>query len=119
MAKVILSISRDHILLETRGAILRKSGHRVISVGDLAALLEALQQNDVSLIVVGHTLSTHDRDETYRLLQENDVKSPVIELYATVAPPKSPAQFQLAVHERSFQSDLLQLVKQVLSEQPN
>ena len=119
MLKTILSISRDQLLLETRGAILRKSGHRVLSVNNLEDFTEAVRDEDVDLVIIGHTLPGHDRDDAYRALQESSCVAPVIELYATAVPPKSCAQFQLAVHDRSFQSDLLELVTRVLSDAVN
>ncbi len=119
MPRTILSLSRDHILLETRGAILRKSGHRVLSVGSLGEFLESLRDNQVDLVILGHSLPSHDRDEAFKGLQEVECGAPVIELYATSVPPKSQAQFQLAVHDRTFQADLLGLVTQVLSGKEN
>jgi len=119
ITKTILSISRDQLLLETRAAILRKSGHQVISVSDPDEFLEALQQSQIDLIVLGHSLLPDDREEAFRFLSETGCSSPVIELYATTAPPKSPAHFQLAVHDRTFQTDLLALVQQVLADAVN
>lgn len=115
MPKTILSVSHDQILLETRGAILRKSGHRVVSVADVAEFASILREREIDLVILGHTLDSGDRDEAYRILQELDAPPPVIELYATLMPPKTPAQFQLAVHDRTFPIDLLNLVQQVLS----
>ena len=119
MPKTILSISRDQILLETRAAILRKSGHHVVSVSDIEQFAEVLRDRDIDLVVIGHTLNMDDRDAAYRLLNELDCNSPVIELYATAVPPRSPAHFHLAVHDRTFQTDLLQLVRQVLTDEQN
>lgn len=119
MAKTILSISRDQLLLETRGAILRKSGHRVVSVKSVDDFADAIREEEISLVVLGHTLPGHDREDAYHVLAAEKCTAPVIELYATAAPPKSTAQFQLAVHDRSFQSDLLALVKQVLADDVN
>lgn len=119
MPKTILSISYDQLLLETRAAILRKSGHKVISVSDLGAFKQALEEADIDLVVVGHTVSSQDRGQAYRLMGENECECPVIELYATATPPDSPAHFHLAVHDRTFQTDLVQLVRQVLADQPN
>ncbi len=119
MPKTILSISRDQLLLETRGAILRKSGHRVISVRSIDDFADAVREEKVALVVMGHTLPGHDRDDAFQVLKTEACAAPVIELYATAAPPKSSAQFQLAVHDRSFQSDLLSLVNQVLSDDVN
>ncbi|HEY3929709.1 MAG TPA: hypothetical protein VGL89_15165 [Candidatus Koribacter sp.] len=119
MPRTILSMSRDHILLETRGAILRKSGHRVLSVSDIDDFVETLRHNDVDLVILGHSLLSHDREDAYRWLNEVAGRAPVIELYATAVPPKTPAQFHLAVHDRTFQDDLLALVQQVLSSQTN
>jgi DNA-binding NtrC family response regulator len=117
--KTILSISHDQILLETRAAILRKSGHRVLSVSDVSEFLDAVRENTIDLIVLGHTLSAEEREEVYSSLPEVDCQCPVIELYASPVPPKSPAHFHLAVHDRTFQSDLLLLVRQVLSSEAN
>ncbi len=119
MPKTILSISRDQLLLETRAAILRKSGHEVISVSNLEEFLQALQEIGVDLVVVGHTVPGAQRDEVYRILEEVECLCPVIELYASAVPPKTAAHFQLAVHDRTFQTDLLQLVRQVLAEEQN
>jgi DNA-binding NtrC family response regulator len=119
MPKTILSISRDQILLETRAAILRKSGHHVVSVLDLEQFVEAIRDRDIDLVVLGHTLNMDERDAAYRLMDEWGCKSPVIELYATAVPPRSPAHFHLAVHDRTFQTDLLQLVRQVLADEQN
>lgn len=119
MAKKILSISYDQILLETRAAVLRKSGHHVISVSNLAGFKQALEENDIDLVIVGHTVASHDRTQAYQLMGENECECPVIELYATTTPPHSPAHFHLAVHDRTFQTDLLQLVRQVLADQQN
>jgi DNA-binding NtrC family response regulator len=119
MTKTILSISHDHILLETRGAILRKTGHRVISVSSLEDFVTSLRESEIDLVILGHSVPAAEREQAYRLLQEHDCQCPVIELYATAAPPKSPAHFHLAVHDRTFQSDLLALVQQVLSSTPN
>lgn len=119
MPKTILSFSRDQILLETRAAILRKSGHNVLSVADLDQFLEALEQHDVELVVLGHTVPSNEREDVYRMLNEVNCMCPVIELYATAVAPKSPAHFHLAIHDRTFQTDLLQLVRQVLAEDQN
>ena len=119
MPKTILSISRDQLLLETRGAILRKSGHRVISVRTIDEFADAVREERVALVVIGHTLPGHDREDVHRVLELEACRAPVIELYATAAPPKSAAQFQLAVHDGSFQSDLLQLVRHVLADDVN
>ncbi len=119
MAKTILSISRDQLLLETRGAILRKSGHRVISVRSIEDFADAVREEEISLVVIGHTLPGQDRDDAYRIMDAEQCIAPVIELYATAVPPRSEAQFQLAVHDRSFQADLLALVGQVLSDEVN
>jgi DNA-binding NtrC family response regulator len=117
--KTILSISHDQILLETRAAILRKSGHRVLSVSDVSELMETARENEIDLIVLGHTLSAEEREEVYRKLPEVDCQCPVIELYASQVPPRSPAHFHVAVHDRTFQSDLLLLVRQVLASETN
>lgn len=119
MPKTIVSLSRDQILLETRAAILRKSGHHVVSASDLDQFAELIRDRDVDLVVIGHTLNRDERDTAYRLLDEWGCESPVIELYATAAPPRSPAHFQLAVHDHTFQTDLLQLVRQVLTDTQN
>ena len=119
MSKRILSISYDQILLETRAAILRKSGHNVIPVSNLGGFKHALQEEDIDLVIVGHTVPQRDRDEAYRLMGESQCECPVIELYATSVPPESPAHFHLAVHDRTFEVDLLQLVRQVLAEGQN
>ena len=119
MPKTILSISRDHILLETREAILRRSGHHVISVSELSDFAKSIEEGDIDLVVLGHPLSSDDRDAAYRVLRELDCDCPVIELYATSVPPKSPAHFHLQVHDRTFQSDLLQLTRQILSGETN
>jgi DNA-binding NtrC family response regulator len=119
MPKTIVSISRDQILLETRAAVLRKSGHRVLSATDLEEFAELLSEHDVDLVVIGHTLNTDERETAYRLIAEAGSKSPVIELYATAMPPKSAAHFQLAVHDHTFETDLLHLVRQVLTDAQN
>lgn len=119
MPKTIVSISRDQLLLETRAAVLRKSGHHVISATDLEEFAELMQGREVDLVVIGHTLNLEERETAYRLVDESGSRSPVIELYATAAPPKSPAHFQLAVHDRTFETDLLQLVRQVLTDNQN
>ena len=117
--KTILSISRDQLLLETRAAILRKSGHQVISVKTLDDFASAIHDPGVDLIILGHTLPAHEREDAYSVLKELACEAPVIELYAGAGPPHSPAQFHLGVHDRSFQTDLLALVRQVLSDAVN
>jgi DNA-binding response OmpR family regulator len=119
MPKTIVSVSHDQILLETRAAILRKSGHHVFSATDLDEFAELLRDREVDLVVIGHTLNMDERDAAYRLIDEWGCKSPVIELYAAAAPPASRAHFQLAVHDVTFQTDLLQLVRQVLTDAQN
>ena len=106
-------------MLETRGAILRKSGHRVLSVSEIDDFVEVLRQNQVDLVILGHSLLSKDREEAYRWLKDLECPAPVIELYATAVPPRTSAQFHLAVHDRTFQHDLLALVQQVLSAKTN
>jgi len=120
MTKTIVSIARDQILLETRAALLRKSGQRVISLAGPDEFREYMvQASPVDLLVLGHSLSGSDREQIFGLLQETTHNAPVIELYATASPPKSSAQFLLAVHDQTFESDLLALVRQVLAAAPN
>lgn len=119
MLKIILSVSRDQLLLETRAAILRKSGHRVVSVNSIDDFAEALESQSVDLIILGHTLPAHEREDAYRILAQSKSTAPVIELYSTALPSKSPAQFHLAIHDNTFQADLLALVQQVLSDAVN
>jgi len=83
MQKTILSISRDQLLLETRGAILRKSGHRVVSVRSIEDFAAAVQEEEIALVVICHTLTGHDREDAYRVLIAEQCLAPVIELYAT------------------------------------
>ncbi len=117
--KTILSISRDQLLLETRAAILRKSGHQVVSVKTLDDFAAAVHDPGVDLVILGHTLPAHEREDVFSILREFSCDAPVIELYATATPPRSTAQFHLAVHDRTFQTDLLALVRQVLSDDVN
>jgi hypothetical protein len=120
MPRTIVSIARDQILLETRGALLRKSGQLVVSLADPEEFREYMvKKNRVDLIVLGHSLTPSDRDQISGLLRELETTAPVIELYATATPPKSSAQFLLAVHDQTFEADLLELVRQVLSSTPN
>lgn len=98
---------------------MRKSGHKVLSVSDIGQFVATLRDNEIDLVILGHSLLTHDREDAFRALKESDSPAPVIELYATAVPPKSQAEFMLAVHDRTFQSDLLGLVSQVLSEAKN
>lgn len=59
---VILAVSNDEYLLRTRAMVLELTGAAVISASpDEAALL--LQKQQFDLIVLCHTVNSHDRDK--------------------------------------------------------
>jgi hypothetical protein len=78
-----------------------------------------MENSSADLVVVGHSLSRDDRDQIYATLRSCAQQAPVIELYASASAPGSAAQFLLAVHDQTFEADLLALVRQVLSSTPN
>ncbi|PYP90618.1 MAG: hypothetical protein DMG65_10930 [Candidatus Angelobacter sp. Gp1-AA117] len=79
---LVLCTGADPALMETRRMLLEKSGHRVITATDEAALKAACQQNAFNVAVIGQVLPISVKKRLLVLIRAHCPAAKVLELYA-------------------------------------
>jgi DNA-binding response OmpR family regulator len=80
-AKVILNISSDPSLLETRSAILEHAGFAVISASDYRQVLLACETQKLDLAIIGHSLDSKERKRVATTIREKCPEVHIVALY--------------------------------------
>ena len=89
---LILAVSHDPALLESRSSILRSAGYAVVQVLSAKQAQELLESGSFDLVLLGHSLPAHDRDRLTRLIRSSGSLTPVV----TVAPLTDPLPYEFA-----------------------
>ena len=79
MAKHILSVSYDSLLLQTRELLLCREGYSVTSALGFTAAIEHCKSDHFDLFVLGHSIPERDKKELIKVFRTN-CPSPVLAL---------------------------------------
>ena len=69
---LILSVSHDPELLESRSAILRAAGYAVLPATSTKHAIDYFQPGHFDLVLLDHSIPTQDKDRLIRLLRASD-----------------------------------------------
>ena len=111
MSKRILSVSYDEHLLATRGALLEREGHQVISALGFTQCAARCDEGNFDLFILGHSIPEDDKRELMRMFRAN-CAAPVLALRRQGEDPPTGADNVVF----SFNpAELLKTVAQILS----
>ena len=91
-ATVILAVSNEPGLLESRSSILRSDGYVVEPVLSVEQAIDRLLNRDFDLVLLGHSIPAHDRTRLTRLIRASGLPTAVV----TVAPLIDPVPYEAA-----------------------
>ena len=91
----ILACGRDVSLLATRRLVLESAGHRVCVAIGPEAVIEALIENAIDLVVLCHTLSSQDCLAVLAAIHAHHPDAKILSLQASNAPCESSGKGQV------------------------
>lgn len=74
---LILSVDLDPLILFAREAILRSEGHIVVSAASIKEAFHQFREGDFDLMILGNTLSIHDRERLTCLIRASGSRLPI------------------------------------------
>ncbi len=95
----VLHISFDRAIRETRDAILRAAGFRVLSVSTLKEVVAACRNYEFDAVVVGHTIPTAERGAVLAAARACRSKPRVIAMYKLAPDEITGADVALDSHD--------------------
>jgi DNA-binding response OmpR family regulator len=79
--EIILNISSEASLLQTRTAILEQAGFSVISASDYRQVVAACESQALNLAIIGHSLDVNERKRVASTIRDKCPNVPVVALY--------------------------------------
>lgn len=84
---VILNVGRDPALLASREMLLRSAGHSVESACFVEKAFRRIEEGDLDLILLCHSMPEKERQRIFRLIRSSGSPIPVMLVAATLTPP--------------------------------
>jgi DNA-binding NtrC family response regulator len=109
---LILSVSRDAVLLATRNAVLRQAGYDVATTMHDEEAIAILKSTDIDAVVLGDSIGSAERNELARAIKQIDAQLPIIILKRTGEYP--PAEATAFMDSLEGPETLLRMLEDVL-----
>jgi len=107
----ILSVSYDESLAETRDMLFTSAGFDVATFTNLHQAVRACQAENFDLIVIGHSIPTHDRKKLLAEVRDK-CSAPILALHRHGEPPLPGADYTFDASQSPVQ--LLETVMQAM-----
>jgi CheY-like chemotaxis protein len=112
---LILSISQDPALLDTRNTVLRSAGHVVESSHSIKQAIQQFRGGDFDLVLLCHSIPKQDRDRLTCLIRASGSHTPVVSIAGNADQPYDDF---VDVTLQSNPRKLLRGIKHILSGAP-
>jgi DNA-binding response OmpR family regulator len=103
---LVLSVSADPMILNTRNLILQSAGYFVVSVVSVTEAVFLFQDGDIDLVILCHSLPQQDRERLTSFIRASGSRVPIcavseaaldFDAFADAALDKSPVEFLQAI----------------------